>query len=174
MFDGQSEVGSAVVAGSAACDDAPKQYTINSAGYNIWYSRDEFHFLWKKMSGNVSLAADITFPDPNGYGDRKAALMIRQDLDDDSKEAFVAIHGLGMIQLAQRPEKNARVKDMEYRVGGRGRPGGETPDTLVGVMAKRIGIEKRGDAFALFVSLAICQPGRRAHASIWPADSSCD
>src|SRR5208282_4529648 len=64
-----------------------------------------------------------------------------------------AIHGAGMIQLAQRPEKNVRVKDMEYRLGGRGRPGGESPDSLVGVFAKRIGIEKRGDAFALFVSL---------------------
>ncbi len=55
--------------------------------------RDEFRYLWKKMSGDVSLAADITFPDPNGYGDRKAVLIIRQDLDDDSKEAFVALHG---------------------------------------------------------------------------------
>jgi hypothetical protein len=45
------------------------------------------------------------------------------------------------------------VKDLEFRVGGRGRPGGESPDSLVGVFAKRIGIEKHGDAFALFVSL---------------------
>jgi hypothetical protein len=153
IFDGHADVGSAVVPGDASFDPATKQYTIHSAGYNIWYSRDEFQFLWKKMSGNVSLAADINFPDKNGYDDRKAVVMIRQDLDDDSKEAFAAIHGAGMIQLAQRPEKNVRVKDMEYRLGGRGRPGGESPDSLVGVFAKRIGIEKRGDAFALFVSL---------------------
>ena len=63
-----------------------------------------------------------------------------------------ALHGLGMIHLAQRPEKGVRVKDMEYRIGGRGRPGGEPADSLVGV-AKRIGIEKHGDSFALFVSL---------------------
>ena len=117
--------------GSASFDAATKQYTINSAGYNIWYTRDEFRYLWKKMSGDVSLAADIAFPDTNGYGDRKAVLIIRQDLDDDSKEAFVALHGAGMISLAQRPEKGVRVKDMEYRIGGRGRPGGESPDSLV-------------------------------------------
>jgi len=104
------------------------------------------------MSGDVSLAADIAFPDPNGYGDRKAVLIIRQNLDDDSKEAIVALHGAGMIQLAQRPEKGARVKDMEYRIGGRGLPGGASPDSLVSVSARRIGIEKRGDSFALFVS----------------------
>lgn len=153
IFDGQSDVGSAVVPGSASYDAATKQYTINSAGYNIWYGRDEFRYLWKKMSGDVSLAADIAYPDPNGYGDRKAVLIIRQSLDDDFKEAMVALHGAGMFHLAQRPETGARIKDMEYRIGGRGLPGGDSPDSLVPVIAKRIGIEKRGDAFALFVSL---------------------
>ncbi len=153
IFEGQSDIGSAVVPGSASYDAATKQYTINSAGYNVWYTRDEFRYLWKKMSGDVSLAADIAFPDPNGFFDRKAVLIIRQDLDDDSKEAIVAVHGGGMIHLAQRPEKGVRIKDMEYRIGGRGRPGGKSPDSLVDVIAKRIGIEKRGDSFALFVSL---------------------
>jgi hypothetical protein len=153
IFEGQSDIGSALVTGSASYDAGTKQYTINSAGYNVWYTRDEFRYLWKKMSGDVSLAAGITYPDPNGFGDRKAVLVIRQDLEDDSKEAIAALHGLGMIHLAQRPEKGVRVKDMEYRIGGRGRPGGATPDSLVGVMATRIGIEKHGDSFALFVSL---------------------
>jgi hypothetical protein len=153
IFPGQSDVGSAVVPGSASYDAGTKQYTIHSAGYNVWYTRDEFRYLWKKMSGDVSLAADIAFPDPNGYGDRKAVLILRQSLDDDSKEAIVALHGAGMIQLAQRAEKAVRVKDMEFRIGGRGRPGGASPDSLVSVMATRIGIEKLGDSFALFVSL---------------------
>ena len=153
IFDGQSDIGSAIVPGSATYDEATGQYTINSAGYNVWYMRDEFRYLWKKTSGDVSLAANIAFPDPKGYGDRKAVLIIRQSLDDDSKEAIVALHGEGMIHLAQRPEKGMRVKDMEFRIGGRGRPGGESPDSLVTVTARRIGIEKRGDSFALFVSL---------------------
>jgi hypothetical protein len=153
IFAGQSDIGSAVVPGSASYDANTHQYTINSAGYNVWYTRDEFRYLWKKMSGDVSLAAGITYPDPNGFFDRKAVLVIRQDLDDNSKEAIVALHGEGMIHLAQRPEKGARVKDTEYRIGGRGRPGGRSPDSLVPVIAKRIGIEKRGNEFALFVSL---------------------
>src|SRR3984957_1405110 len=153
IFDGQSDIGSALVPGSASFHGATGRYTINSAGYNIWYTRDEFRYLWKKMSGDVSLAADVSYPDAAGYGDRKAVLVIRQDLDDDSKEAIVALHGAGMIHLAQRPEKDVRVKDMEYRIGGRGLPGGASPDSLVNVTAKRIGIEKHGDSFALFVSL---------------------
>jgi hypothetical protein len=143
VFDGQSDIGAAVVPGSASYDASTKQYTINSAGYNIWYTRDEFRYLWKKMSGDVSLAADVTFPDAKGYGDRKGVLVIRQSLEDDSKEAMTGQHGAGMIHLAQRPEKGAMMKDMQFRFGG----------MLAGVKAKRIGIEKRGDAIAIFISL---------------------
>ncbi len=153
IFQGQSDVGGALIAGSASYDPGTGQYTITSAGYNVWYTRDEFHYLWQKMSGDVSLAADVTYPNPKGYEDRKAVLIIRQDLDDDSKEALVALHGGGMIHLAQRPKKDVRVRDTEYRIGGRGLPEGESPDSLVPIIAKRIGIEKKGDSFTLFVSV---------------------
>ena len=154
IFEGQSDVGAALVPGSSSYDSTAKVYTIVSAGYNVWYTRDEFRYLWKKMSENISLASDINYPDPKGYFDRKAVLVIRQSLDDDSKEAIVALHGDGMIHLAWRPEKGERIKDMEYRIGSRGGiPGGKSPDDLVTDHAKRIGIEKRGDSFALFVSM---------------------
>ncbi len=144
VFDGQSDVGGALVPGSASYDPATKQYTINSAGYNIWYNRDEFHYLWKKMSGDVSLAADIAFPNPQGYDDRKVVLVVRQDLDDDSKEIMAALHGAGLIHLAHRSEKNANMEE-DYRIEGRGRSAGK-PATA------RIGIEKHGNFFTLFVS----------------------
>jgi len=143
VFQGQSDIGSAVVPGSASYDPGTQQYTIQSAGYNIWYSRDEFRYLWKKMSGDVSLAADVTFPDPKGYGDRKVVLVIRQNLEDDSKEAMLGEHGVGMIHLAWRSDKGAMMKDAQFRFGG----------TLAGVKAKRVGIEKHGDSIAIFVSL---------------------
>lgn len=143
IFQSQSDIGAAVVPGSASYDASTKSYTINSAGYNIWYSRDEFRYLWKKMSGDVSLAADVSFPDAKGYGDRKAVLVIRQSLEDDSKEAVVAAHGAGLIHLAQRPERGASMTDAQFRFGG----------TLAGIKAKRIGIEKKGDAVAIFISL---------------------
>ena len=154
IFQGQSDIGAALVEGSASFDAATGQYTIHSAGYNVWYTRDEFRFLWKRMSGDASLAADVNFADPKGYGDRKAVLMIRQSLDDDSKAAMVALHGAGMVHLAWRPERDVRVQDMEFRMGSRGgRPGGASPDSLVTITPKRIGIEKHGDEFAIFVSL---------------------
>jgi len=154
LFDGQSDVGAALIPGESSYDSTTKNYTITSAGYNIWYVRDEFRFLWKKMSGDISLAADISYLDSLGYFDRKAVLIIRESLDDDSKEALVALHGDGMIHLACRPEKGNRIKDMEYRIGSRGGiPGGKSPDDLVTAHAKRIGIEKHGNSIKLFVSM---------------------
>ena len=137
VFNGQSDVGAALVSGSSGYNKKTKQYTITSAGYNIWYTRDEFRYLWKKMSGDVSLAADVNFPDKAGYDDRKVVLVIRQSLNDDSKEAMIGIHGGGLIHLAYRPENNAEMK--EIRVDKRS--------------ALRLGIEKRGDAFAILLSM---------------------
>jgi hypothetical protein len=146
IFTGQSDVGTAVVPGSASFDAKKKQYTLNSAGYNIWYTRDEFRYLWKKMSGDVSLAADITFPNAGGYGDRKVVLIIRQDLDDDSKEIMSALHGAGLVHLAQRPEKGVNLKE-NLRIEA-------TPKNAVASNATpRLGIEKNGDTFTLYASL---------------------
>jgi hypothetical protein len=138
IFEGQSDVGGALATGSSSYNAVNNQYTITSAGYNIWYTRDEFRYLWKRMSGDVSLAADVNFPDTAGYGDRKAVVIIRQNLDDDSKEAMVALHGAGLMHLAWRPEKGQSLKEM--RVDKRN--------------ALRIGIEKRADSFAIFISIA--------------------
>ena len=95
MFEGQADVGAAVVPGSSTFDPLTGVYTITSAGYNIWYTRDEFRFAWKRLSGDVSLAADATFPNADGYGDRKAVL-----------------------HLAERPERGAAMQDLQYRFGG--------------------------------------------------------
>ena len=142
IFENQSDIGGPLVPGDASFDTATKQYTIRSAGYNIWYQRDEFRFLWKKMSGDVSLAADASFPTKDGFGDRKVVLAFRQSLDDDSKEAMTAEHGTGMTHLAWRADKGTQMKDMEYRFAGQ-----------LPAQPKRIGIEKHGDQIALFISI---------------------
>lgn len=142
IFDGQSDVGGALVQGNSGYDAATGQYTISSAGYNIWYQRDEFRFLWKKASGDVSIAADVTFPDANGFGDRAAVLMIRQSLNDDSKVVMVGQHSRthGYTHLAYRSDTGAMMMN-QYRL------------TDAPTSAKRIGIDKRGDSFTIFISL---------------------
>ena len=143
IFEGQSDIGGPLVPGASSYDTYTGRYTITSAGYNIWYNRAEFRFVWKKMSGDLSLAADAAFPDTKGYDDRKAVLVIRQSLDDNSAEAVVGEHGTGMIHIAERATTNATMTDAAFRFGG----------TLTGIKARRIGIEKRGDRFTLFIAL---------------------
>ncbi len=53
-------------------------------------------------------------------------------------------HGTGMVHLAEREEKSASIKDMQYRISG---------SLLPNVMPQRIGLEKHGDDFALFISV---------------------
>ena len=148
LFQGQSDVGSALAPGASSYNASNGQYTLVSAGYNIWYQRDEFRYVWKKMSGDVSLATDVAFPDADGYNDRKAVLVIRQNLDDDSKEAVVALHGAGLIHLAWRPDKNQQMQ--EVRVNHRK---DHTTDSLNTGLAKRIGIQKQGDTFTVWISM---------------------
>ena len=143
VFEGISEIGGPLVPGSSSFDRTTGTYRVTSAGYNIWYGRDEFRFLWKRMSGDVSLAATVRFDKPEPRSDRKMVLVIRQALDDDSKEAVVAEHGTGMVHLAERTGRGAMMSDLTYTFGGQ----------LKNVLAQRIGLEKRGDQIRLFISL---------------------
>lgn len=149
IFTGQADIGGPLVPGSASFDAGA--YRIVSAGYNVFYTHDECRYLWVKRSGDVSLAATIGFPRP-GFGDRKALLIIRQDLSDDAPEAMVALHGAGLIHLAQRPAKGALVKAVQ-RIEVPKQPKGSDPLAVVSPVGERIGIEKHGDAFTLWVSL---------------------
>ena len=148
VFQGQSDVGGALVAGSSSYSSRTAAYTIVSAGYNIWYQRDEFRYVWKRMSGDVSLAADVAFPDSAGYDDRKAVLVIRQGLEDDAKEAVVALHGGGLMHLAWRPAAGQMMTEM--RVNHRK---DHSTDSLNVGLAKRIGIEKNGDSYTVWISM---------------------
>ena len=152
VFDGQSDIGGPLVPGSASHDAGTKQYTINSAGYNIWYNRDEFRFLWKKMSGDISMAADITFPNAAGIGDRKVVLIFRQNLDDDSPEVMAGMHGGGLVHLVLRSKPNA-ILQTAHHFNAAKVPAGKT--------AGRLGIEKHGDTFTLFFA----QNGEPIHAA---------
>jgi len=153
IFTGQSDIGGTTLPGGSLFDPRTKQYTVSSAGYNTVYTRDEFRYLWDKVSGDVSIAADISFPDRDGYEGRKAVLVIRQSLDGDAKEAVVAVYGNGMFRLGQRPHKGQRRLDMDYRVWSREGSGNPPARISSVIMPRRVGLVKSGDAVVLYVSI---------------------
>ena len=118
IFDGQSDVGSVTPSGTAAFDAASNTYTITSAGANLRLSVDGFHFVWKEMSGDLSLTAEISFPIVTGTHDphRKAVLMVRQTLDADGIYADAAQHGSGLTALQYRRTKGATTQDIELNI----------------------------------------------------------
>jgi len=111
VFEGQSDVGNVSPAGTGVYDAASGVYTLTSAGTNLWSTVDGFHLVWKKMSGDLSLAADIGFPVTTGKHNphRKAILIFRQTLDADAVYADAALHGIGLTALQSRAAKGAET-----------------------------------------------------------------
>jgi len=151
IFENQSDVGSVVPPGVASFDAATGVYTIRSAGANLWVNVDAFHFVWMKVSGDVSLTADVKLADasPTSNPHRKALLMFRQSLDSDAMYADAAIHGNGETALQYRRNKGDTTQDIAFNIGP----------------PERLRLEKRGDVVTLFLS-AHGEPLHQVGASI--------
>src|ERR1700686_3804378 len=113
IFEGHSDVGTVLHAGSVAYDASKRTYTVAGSGENMWFAADAFQFAWKKVSGDVNLSADISFVGAGAEAHRKAVLMIRQSLDQDSPYADVARHGDGLTSLQARDEKGAITSEIQ-------------------------------------------------------------
>jgi TolB protein len=136
IFQSHGDLGTVLHPGSATYDAATGSYTISGSGENMWFGVDDFHFVWTKVSGDISLSADIAFTGTTGNPHRKAVLMIRQSLDGDSPMVDVARHGEGLTSLQFRDAAGANTHEVESNVSG----------------PKSVRIEKRGDYFYAFVS----------------------
>jgi TolB protein len=136
VFDSHGDVGTVLHAGAARYDAAAGTYTVTGSGENMWFGTDDFHFVWKKVSGDVAISADIAFEGTQGNNHRKAVLMIRQSLDGNSPAVDVARHGDGLTSL-------------QFRLT----PGEDDHEVQSNLVApERVRLEKRGDFFYAFVA----------------------
>ncbi len=145
IFEAHQDIGTPFHAGAADYNSADATYKITGGGSNIWFAHDSFHYTWKKVSGDVSLAADIAFIGAGGDPHRKACLMIRQSLDADSAYADVAFHGSGLTSLQFRENTGDATHEIQANVSG----------------PKRVRIERRGS----YVSMSVAAPGAELHPS---------
>jgi TolB protein len=129
IFESHSDVGAVLHSGSVDYDAAKRTYMITGSGENMWLTADAFQFAWKKMSGDVTLTADVSFLTKTGNEHKKAALMLRQSLDADSVYADVALHASGLTSLQFRDEKGGITYQIQSSVSA----------------PKRLRIAKRGD-----------------------------
>src|SRR5690349_15626847 len=61
IFESHGDVGTVLHEGSVEYAAAKPSYTIAGSGENMWFASDAFQFVWKKMSGDLTLTADIAF-----------------------------------------------------------------------------------------------------------------
>ena len=59
IFEGQSDVGSVTPPGTLTYSPTSHIYSVTAAGANLWSTTDGFHFVWKKVSGDVALTAEM-------------------------------------------------------------------------------------------------------------------
>ena len=108
-FDDETGVGDP---GHVTFNSAYSQYTITGTG-DIGGTSDKFHYVWKKITGDVTVGADIWFNGNVVDGNRKAALMIRQSLDPHSAFAAAVLRSDGAATLQYRPDTGAAAKSTD-------------------------------------------------------------
>jgi TolB protein len=116
IFTDHSDVGSLLHSGSTTYDPSKNAYTLVGSGENMWATADAFQFAWKKISGDMEISADVSFPNSAGNEHKKAVLMLRQSLDADSVYADVALHGNGLTSLQFRDEKGGATSEIESKM----------------------------------------------------------
>jgi hypothetical protein len=78
----------------------------------MWGSSDAFHFVWKRLEGDLAIEADVAIG-PGGQAHRKAALMIRQGLEADAAYVDAAVHGDGLTSIQFRAEKGGPTQEVQ-------------------------------------------------------------
>ncbi len=135
IFEDHADIGATKRGGSVEVSSGGA-YKVAGGGTNMWFTADAFQFVWKKVSGDATLAADIAFEGAGGDPHRKACLVIRQSLDADSAYADAALHGDGLTSLQYRAAKSERTYEIQSGVSG----------------PKRLRIEKRGRYVSMSVT----------------------
>jgi TolB protein len=119
LFSGSDDVGAPPLKGSAEFDAAPGEYRVTGTGADIWARADQFHYLWREMSGNFAVSATTKFL-TDGNPHRKASIMLRKTTDTDSPFIHLAIHGDGMPSVQFRSAKADTVNTLDFPIEGSG------------------------------------------------------
>src|SRR5438132_7838358 len=140
VFESRGDLGVTPKTGGIEYDAATSEYRVTGGGANIWATEDAGYFAWKRLSGDVTLAADVRFIGAGAVAHRKAVLMVRQDLTPGSAYADVALHGDGLASLPFRPTAGGETREIRSAING----------------PVRISIKRRGNQFTINVG----KPGK--------------
>jgi TolB protein len=119
-FTNSGDVGGPAMKGSTEFDAAKGQFRMTGAGSNMWAKEDQFQYVWREMSGDVSVTATMQFLG-QGADHRKAGIMLRHALETDSPYVDIVIHGNGMPGLQWRNTKADITNAVDFPFDGPGK-----------------------------------------------------
>jgi len=109
IFATHADVGRAH--GAATYSPRQQTYVIAGSGQNMWATRDDFHFVWKRMSGNFILSTRARFIGKGVEEHRKIGWTIRPSLDPSGAHVTAALHGDGLMSLQFRRQTGAITEE---------------------------------------------------------------
>jgi Tol biopolymer transport system component len=116
VFQTSADIGNPKIAGSSRYDDKKQEYTIKGAGSNVWFNRDEFHYMYNKIKGDFILTANFEFIGAGKNPHRKVGWMVRSSAEPESAHASAVVHGDGLITLQWRELRGAYMRDPEDEI----------------------------------------------------------
>ena len=111
IFDAQTHVGRERGSGSASYDSQRQSYRLAGSGENMWAERDDFHFVWKRMTGNFILSTRARFIGAGAEAHRKIGWTVRPSLESNSAHVTAALHGDGLMSLQFRRTPGAITEE---------------------------------------------------------------
>jgi TolB protein len=114
IFDAQADVGRPRP-GSVSYEPQRQTYLVTGSGQNMWGDHDDFHLVWKRMSGNFILSTRARFLGPGVEPHRKIGWTIRQSLETNSSHVSAALHGDGLMSLQFRRTAGATTEEAKSR-----------------------------------------------------------
>lgn len=115
-FKNSQDIGNPKLAGSSQYDRKTKTYTLTGSGYNIWFKRDEFQYLFNTLKGDFMATADFEFVGAGADPHRKVGWMVRESMDDDASHLSAVLHGDGLTVLQWRVTKGTAMRDPEDEI----------------------------------------------------------
>lgn len=116
LFESNSDVGEVKKAGKTVFDSKTGQYLVEGSGTNMWFKRDDLHFVWKKITGDFIITARAEFVGKGVDPHRKMGLIIRSDLEEDSAQTSAVVHGDGLTSLQFRRKKGVDSEDIKFDI----------------------------------------------------------
>ena len=111
IFESQVDVGKPKLAGSANFDAQDQHYDLSGGGYNIWFNRDEFHYVYKKVKGDFILSGQFALLGTGVDPHRKTGWMVRASDQEDAAHMTATVHGDGLTVLQWRRLRGAYMRD---------------------------------------------------------------